>query len=271
MIRALVAAAIFGASPTAPAPPLSSQPLAEAAHAIGAGRLEQARAMIAAAVRDGATGEPVERLLADLAFAQRDDLRALAIYSALSQRQPDDALVAERAGIAALRLGDDVRAAPLLARATAASQASWRAWNARGVAADRRRDWTDADLAYARAAALAADRPEIANNHGWSLLIRGRWEEALAALDRAAALDPDSRRIADNRDLARAALADGLPTPSAGESDEAWAARLNDAGVAAASRGENQRAIAAFAQAIAARSVWFDRASNNLAVVEARR
>ncbi len=57
---------LLGAALAAATPP-AADPLAEAAHAIAAGRLDQARIMVAAAIRDGAKGEAVERLLADLA------------------------------------------------------------------------------------------------------------------------------------------------------------------------------------------------------------
>lgn len=244
--------------------------LAEAAHAIRAGRLDQARLMIAAAVAAGASGDRVDRLLADLAYASGDDEHALPAYLTLLTRSPTDPLLAEHAGIAALRLGKVDQAVALLNRATALPGASWRAWNARAAAADRRHDWPAADAAYARAAALAPDRAEIANNIGWSLLLRGEWESAAAELERAATLDPTSPRIANNLELARAAVAADLPARLPNESDEAWAARLNDAGVAAAVRGDKAKAVSAFAQAIEARSHYYARAANNLALVETR-
>ena len=80
-------------------------------------------------------------MLADLAFVEGDNVRALAGYAALFATHPDDALLAERAGISALRLGDTARAIAYLDHATARPSASWRAWNARGVAADRLSDW----------------------------------------------------------------------------------------------------------------------------------
>jgi len=58
MLALLLAAAL-----ASPAPPANS--LNEAAHAIAADRLDQARAMITNAVAAGATGAPVERLLAE--------------------------------------------------------------------------------------------------------------------------------------------------------------------------------------------------------------
>jgi Flp pilus assembly protein TadD len=266
MISLLVAAAVAAAA----APPPPTQPLDEAAHAIASGRLDQARIMIGNAIKAGAQSGRVERLLADLAFESGDCRQALARYEALLAANPADPQPAERAGICAARIGEIARAATLLERATALPAASWRAWSARGVTADHRGDWQAADRFYARAAELAPDRADVTNNQGWSRMLRGDWAEALVLLERAAALDPASRRIADNLELARAALAEELPRRRDGEGDSDWAARLNDAGVVARLRGENRRAVAAFAQAIEARSLWFERAANNLALVEGR-
>ena len=124
---------------------------------------------------------------------------------------PDEALLLERAGIAALRLGRTAEATALLDRATQQPDAGWRAWNSRGVAADRQGRWDEVDAAYARAAELDPTRAEVPNNLGWSLMLRGRWPEALAAFERAAALDPNLPRLANNLELARAAVAADLP------------------------------------------------------------
>lgn len=256
----LLAAAVAAAA----SPPLA--PLSEAAHAIAVGRLDQARIMISDAVMAGAKGDAVDRLLADLAFESGDFQSALVRYSALLGTHSGDLGLAERAGIASIRTGDVARAAILLERATTSPSASWRAWNARGVAADLRGEWDIADLAYSKALALKPNQPEIVNNLGWSLLVRGRWMDAMEQLERAAALDPKSRRAANNLDLARTAASRDLPQRRPGESDIDWAARLNDAGVMARVRGDQKRAIAAFAQAIEARSQWYERAANNLAL-----
>ena len=269
LIAAALAAVAPASEPSQLAAPAATPSLAEATHAIGAGRLEQAREMIAAAISAGASGEKVDRLLADFAFASGDNAGALAGYAKLFAAHPDHGFFAERAGIASLKLGHTARAIAYLDHATAKASASWRAWNARGIAADRASDWDRADAAYARAQALAPDSGEVANNQGWSLLLRGQWDEALVELERAAGLDPKSQRIANNLELARVALKDGLPRRWPGETDQAWSARLNDAGVAAAARGERGRAIAAFTQAIEARSIWYGRAAANLAAVQA--
>ena len=89
----------------------------------------------------------------------------------------------------------------------------------------------------------------------------------VASSEEAAAIDPKSQRIADNLELARAAASEGLPQRRAGESEADWAARLNDAGVIARVQGNNKKAIAAFTQAIEARSQYYVRAANNMAMV----
>ena len=251
--------------------PSSSISLSEAGRAIAAGRLDQAKEMLGVAVAAGARGEPVDRLLADLALARGENEQALGLYQALIGTNPDDVLLLERGGIAALRLGRTVEATALLDRATRLPGAGWRAWNARGAAADRQGRWDEADAAYARAAEIDPRRAEVPNNQGWSLMLRGRWAEALGAFERAVAIDPKLPRLANNLELARAAIAADLPGRMQGEGDEAYAARLNDAGVVAAASGQSKRAEAAFAQAIELKSRWYTRAADNLAALGAPR
>src|SRR4051794_1951373 len=92
--------------------------LTEARHAIEVGRLDQARTMISAAIASGQSGEPVERLLADLAFASGRSADALPRYSALLAQYPNDARLLERAAISAAKLGDTAQAQSFAKRAT---------------------------------------------------------------------------------------------------------------------------------------------------------
>ncbi|MDQ3079759.1 MAG: hypothetical protein M3R03_07155 [Pseudomonadota bacterium] len=234
-------------------------------------RFDQARLMIAAADAAGASGETVERALAALAFAEGRNEEALKRLTALLRENPDDSMLLEQATIAALRTGQTAIATRFAIRAVRHPAASWRAWNARGVTADRASDWSNADRAYAQADALAPRRAETANNLGWSRLLRGDWPGAADAFERAVTIDPASVRMANNLDLARIALAQDLPTRRAQETSTAYAARLNDAGVAAQARGDAARARAAFAQAIVASGHWYARANANLASVEGGR
>ena len=226
--------------------------------------------MLNAAIANGAHCDEVDRLRADLAFRSGNFAEALKDYDLLAAQHPAEPLNFERAGIAAIQVGKLDRASAALRTATAFPSASWRAWNARGVLADFHRDWAGADEAFDRAAKLSPDRAEVLNNRGWSLMLRGEFAEALPLIERAAGLDPKAPRIAANLELVRAAVAQDLPKRRSGESDSDYAARLNDAGVVAASSGERQRAIAAFSQAIEASSQWFEKAANNLALVEGK-
>lgn len=242
--------------------------LGEAAKALAAGRDIQAGMMIDAARAAGAGGEPVDRLAADHALTTGENARALAMYQALLLAHPDEALLLERAGEAALRIGDDGRATALLDRATLQPDASWHAWNLRGIAADRRGAFDEADAAYTRAATLAPGQAAVANNRGWSLMLRGRWAEAVEVLQAALTLDPAVAHGSANLELARTAFAVDLPARQTDETDNAFAARLNDAGVVAAAQGDRARAVAAFSAAIAARSSWFALAARNLETVK---
>lgn len=253
--------------PPAETPPVAQSQisLADAGQAIAAGRLDQARRILGTALVAGVKGEPVDRLLADLAYASADYPQAYQIYKNLLASHPDELLLLERAGISALRLARLAEATSLLDRATRQTGAGWRPWNARAVAADRQSRWDEADAAYAHALEIDGTRAEIFNNMGWSLMLRGRWSEALASFERANSLNPKPPRLANNLELARAAVAAELPNRLAGENDESFAARLNDAGVIAAAAGQDARAQAAFAQAIEVRSRWYARAAENLA------
>lgn len=243
--------------------------LAEAGRAIAAGRLDQAKSILGVAIAAGAKGEPVDRLLADLSFARGNNQQALELYKALLAEHPDELLLLERAGIAALRLGQVAEATALLDRATRLPQAGWRSWNARGIAADLQGRWDEAEASYDRAAELDPSRADVANNRGWSMMLQGRWGDALTSFERAASLNPRLPRLANNLELARAAVAADLPLRRTGEDDEVYAARLNDAGVIAAASGDTEKAEAAFSQAIEVRSRWYARAAENLAALGA--
>lgn len=258
----LVVAAI--AAPPSALPPSDPSILNGAAHAIQEGRLDQGRLMIAQAIRSGYKGSPVERLLADLAFASRNYDEALGRYESLTAAGVRDSELCQRGAMSALQLGRVSEAQPLADCAVAFPDASWRAWNARAVLADLVGDWATADKCYRRAFELAPNEGEIVNNQGWSLLLRGDWAGALPRFAEAAALKPGVSTITNNLDLAKSALAADLPRRRPGESDSEWAKRLNDAGVAAQLLGDDRRALAAFTQALEASPVWYQRASDNL-------
>jgi len=263
----MILALLIALSPVATAQPSTLSPeiqLQEARKAAASGRIDQARLMISNAIASGARSADADRAIADLAFDAGNYGQALGVYTKLLALAPNDPTILERAGIAALKTGDVRRADNLIWRATSSAAASWRAWNARAAISDVKGDWAGADAAYDKAEQLAPGRFEIVNNRGWSRLVRGDWQGAVAFLERAVALDPKSQRASNNLELARSALSSDLPRRAAGESDSDWAARLNDAGMAAQVLGDRKRAIAAFTQALEASNIWYERAANNL-------
>jgi Flp pilus assembly protein TadD len=272
MIFLLLLALAAAASAPAPAPEaIATRDLINGAeHALRVGRVDQAKLMIERAVGAGASGPGLDRALAEFAYVSGKTAEASARYEALLTRFPADRSLLEPAGIAALKLGRADHARALLSRATSGAGASWRAWNALGIAADQMADWSLADRSFAEAARLAPSEAAPINNLGWSLLLQGRWSAAADKFAKAAALDPKSPRIADNLELAMAALASDLPQRRPGESSSSWAARLNDAGVAATILGEKARAAAAFTRALEASDTWYARAAGNLEVVASR-
>ena len=247
-----------------PAPNNAHDLIAGAEHAIKVNRLEQAGVMAARALGSGASGRDMDRLLADLAFAKERYAEALARYRVLLKSEPANPDFLEHAGIAAMKTGQTDGASRYLSAATSSGGATWRGWNALGVAADLKGDWDEADNSYARAMQLAPSEFEPLNNHGWSLVLRGKWRSALPFFEQAVALEPKSARARDNLDLAKAALSSGLPGRRPGETETSWAARLNDAGLAAAALGDKVRANAAFTQALEVSGTWYARAANNL-------
>lgn len=270
MIAVLLMAAAVSTAPAAAMPPNPRELVVGAEHAVRANRLDQAALMIARAAGAGAAGPDLDRAIADLAYASGRFDEAFARYQQLLKTSAVDEGLLEQAGIAALKLGDVANASLLLSRATSARGASWRAWNALGVVADLRSDWTTADACYDEAARLVPGEVEPINNRGWSQLLRGNWREALSLFETAIALDPKSARAVNNLELARSALAAELPSRRRGESDSSWAARLNDAGVAAAILGDTGRATAAFSQALDVSGTWYVRAANNLEALGSR-
>lgn len=266
----------LGAAVSAPAAPATAVPaattvpsIAEAAHALDVGRPEQARLLIADAIGKGASGQATDRLLARLALAEGHNEVALAAFQQLLKQQPDDAQLLTGAGIAAARLHDDAAATAMATAAAKLPGADWRTFDLLGVLADRRSDWAAADAAYKQALRRSPAEPATLNNAGWSQLARGRWAAAEALFRQAVAAQPASHLFANNLELARAALAAELPQRKARESDADYAARLNDAGVAAGLAGDKARAISAFARAVEVNRRWDQRAYNNLQAAQA--
>ncbi len=106
------------------------------------------------------------------------------------------------------------------------------------------------------------------NNRGYSRILQHRLEDAIADLVTALQKRPDFAEARTNLRLVLAMKGDYGRAVSPGAEDDK-AALLNNAGFAAALRGDYAQAEDLLGQAIKTRSVYYDRASQNLVMVKA--
>jgi len=246
MVSAALAATIpadFARAQTADA---SAAVLSVIDAALAAGRLEDARDIIA---RTAPTSDSAELRLrsAELALANNALSEAITAFSALT------AAIGGRAhqgiGLAKFRQGDVTAAKTALETAVAADPALVRSWIALGVIADRGRDFALADAAYAHALAIAPLSAPALSNRGYSLMLRGRYAEAEVELAKAVGIDPQLKVAATNLRLARA-LQGRYRDAFDGSTEAALATDLNTVGFGAMARGDYKTAESYFNRAL---------------------
>jgi Flp pilus assembly protein TadD len=171
-------------------------------------------------------------------------------------------------GLALSLLGRSDEALPVLQHAVAADPSLWRAWNALGSEYDARGQWSQAEAAYGHALSASSEAAIVLNNRGYSRLLQHRREEAAADFVAALRKKPD---LAEARTNLRLALAMGgeYDRAVAGGSPAEQAVLLNNAGFAAAMRGDYANAQALLDRAIKAKAQYYAKASGNLRIVEA--
>lgn len=240
--------------------------------AIEAGRLTQARTMLAnriIAERGGENdGTELDILSAQLALAERRDMQALAAFNDLYRRGVSDCRVQAGLGLSLMRQQEAGEALNHLRAATKACSKDWRTWNALGVALDLARDWRGSAEAYEAAFQLTDNHATIMNNYGFSLLLQRRFTEAGRLFAQAARAEPGNQRYVNNADIARAMA--GEPLGRAGREDtdrETWARRLNNAGYASLLAGRTDEAKAYFSRSLHSSDNYFERASANLSAM----
>jgi Flp pilus assembly protein TadD len=229
-----------------PVPPPTPTALALLDAAIAAGRLADARALMAPM---WASNSPDVALRgAELALASGSWPEAAEGFTALTDG-PLAALAWQGLGIVRLKQGKPAEAAAALDKAVALDAGLARAWNARAVLADRQRDWAAADAAYAKAVAAAPGDAALLANRGWSMLLRGHHVAAERDLERALAMAPANTVVRTNLALARAMQ--GRYQDAFRHSDRAsLAVDLNSVGYAAMARGDLAVAEAYFNRAL---------------------
>jgi len=166
-------------------------------------------------------------------------------------------------GIALSLLDRSDEAMATLRRAVTEDPSAWRAWNALAGELDRRRSWTEAEAAYDHALSDSGGAAIVLNNRGFSRLLQGRFDAATDDFVAALQKKPDLAAARTNLRLAMAMKGEYDRATAASAQDD-QAALLNNAGFAAIMRGDYVTAEDLLSRAIAARSEYYARASENL-------
>jgi Flp pilus assembly protein TadD len=249
-----------------PQPAAVDAGLIEIQRALDEQRYVDAGRMLDAAALSGASDTRLSILTGELDLARGRYADALNEFGRTldDARTRADALQGQ--GIALSQMGRSDEALATLKKAVAENPSAWRAWNALGVEFDQRRDWVDAEDAYGRAITASKGAAVALNNRGYSRLLQSRPDDAVADLVAALQKKPDLAEARTNLRLALAMKGDyGRAIAPAATDDKA--SLLNNAGFAAALRGDYAQAETLLDQAMNARSQFYGRASENLGVV----
>ena len=135
------------------------------------------------------------------------------------------------------------------------------------MVADQDNDWTTADAAYARAEKLSSRPAAILNNWGVSQMSRGDLTVAIATFERAVSFDPRLFGAKNNLAIARG-LQGNYELPLVPLVDEERAILLNNLGIIAIRKGEEQTARGLFAAAVEAHPQHYASAADKLLALE---
>ncbi len=196
--------------------------------------------------------------------AGRDE-DAARLFGVITDEAPN-AVAFQGKGVALVRLGQYDDAATVLQSAIDLDQTLWRAWNAFGVASDYQGKSEDAWSAFRKAADLNPADGAALNNLGVSLLKSGRRPEAIEALKAALARGGAKEAAEANLRLAYALDGDYASSVKA-LPDGRRPVALNNAGVAAVSRGDPAEARRLFMKALDESPHFYAKAYNNLSLL----
>lgn len=259
-------AALARSAPAAAVTQVTSEQLEQIQRALDERRLVDAGQLIDQLMLRGATDPRLHLMAGELGLARGSYDAAI---TAFQLARSNSALAAESMqgeGLALAHLGRRAEAIALLKQVVAREPQAWRAWNALGAEYDTGQAWADAEQAYAHAISSAPNPAKPLNNRGYSHLLQGQLEAAVA--DFVAALDrqPDLGEARANLRLAMALRGDYARAVD-GSDAQNRAALLNNAGLAAAARGDFTNAEALLKKAMEAKGEFYQRASANLSLV----
>ncbi len=177
-----------------------------------------------------------------------------------------NAVALQGKGVALVRLGRYDEAASALQAAIDIDAGLWRSWNAMGVAADNQGRTEDALAAFRTAADLNPTEGAAFNNLGVSLMKAGRQPEAIEAFKQALAVE-GAREAAEANLRLTYAMGGDYSSATKALSDDRRPVALNNAGVAAASRGDKAEAKRLFTRALEESPHFYAKAYNNLSLL----
>lgn len=209
----------------------------------------------------GCSGDAADIAVGECMLEKAADAEAEKFFAAMGEA--GGAAAAQGRGVALARLGRHDDAVVALKAAIAAEPGLWRAHNALGVSLDYLGDRDAALAAFDAAADLNRDDGSALNNKGVALLKAGKDAEAIAAFQEALRRDASLETAAANLRLAYAMTGDYQAAVS-GLSDADRAAALNNAGVAAAARGDKDEARRLFQRALDESPQFYAKAYANM-------
>jgi len=261
-------AGLLSRAPKAAAPAVSEASLADIRHAIDEQRLLDAARLLDQAVLNGVKDPRLAVLGGDLSLARGRYEPALSDYRAAEATPATRAAALQGQGLALSLLGRSDEALAMLRRAVSEDPTAWRAWSALGAEYDNRAQWPLAEDAYEHAFTGSGGAALVLNNRGYSRLLQHRRDEAVSDLAAALRKKPDFTEARTNLRLALAMGGD-YDRAIAGGSAGDQAALLNNAGFAAGMRGDYDKAQDLLIRAVAVKSEYYARASENLKIVRA--
>jgi len=258
----------FGRSGTSAAQPAqaSDEQLNQVRRALDERRLVDAGQLIDQMLLSGMTDPRLHLLAGELGLARERYDAAIVAFRLAGAKGGLRGEAMQGEGLALARLGRRNDAMALLKQVVAQDPKAWRAWNALGAEYDAAQAWDDAAQAFEHAISSAPNAAAPLNNRGYSRLLQGRLDAAVADFVAALEKQPDLAEARANLRLALALRGEyDRATDGAGERDRA--ALLNNAGLAAAARGDFVGAEALLKKAIEVKGEFYQRASDNLTLV----
>jgi len=268
LLAAPADAGIFGSRPPAASAKSADAAVALVQQALDEQRLLDADRFLSQAALAGMKDSRLSLLDGELGLMRGHYSDALAPLQEAKKTPATAARALQDEGVALSLLSRSEEAMKSLQEAVAMDASLWRAWNALGAEYDARSRWGDAEAAYDKALAASGDQPIVLNNRGYSRLLQRRRDAAIADLVAALRKRPDFTEARTNLRLALA-IGGEYDRAVAGGSSADQAALLNNAGFAAAMRGDYASAEHLLGQAIKAKGEYYTKASSNLRIVQA--